>query len=76
MEQLAAEQPGYLGFCSVREGKLGLTLSYWRTEQALVQWKQVAEHAVAQTLGQERWYEHYRVEVAKVERAYSFDRTA
>jgi heme-degrading monooxygenase HmoA len=39
-------------------------------QQAARAWKAVAEHVAAQHLGQERWYAHYRVRVATVEREY------
>lgn len=69
MEELAAEQPGYLGFESARSG-LGIAVSYWATDEDARAWKQVAEHAVAQRAGRERWYADYRVRVARVERDY------
>ena len=69
MEQLGAEQPGYLGIESVRDG-LGITVSYWRTEADAQAWKQVAEHLGAQRLGREEWYRAYRVRVAIVQRDY------
>ena len=34
-------------------------------------WKQNSEHLVAQRRGNEQWYAHYELRVAKVERAYS-----
>lgn len=72
MAGLAARQPGYLGVESARGADgLGITVSYWRDEHALMSWKGVAAHLVAQKLGRERWYEHYEVRVAKVERHYS-----
>jgi heme-degrading monooxygenase HmoA len=69
MEELGAEQPGYLGIESVRDG-LGITVSYWRTEADARAWKQVAEHLGAQHLGQQQWYRAYRVRVAVVQRDY------
>jgi heme-degrading monooxygenase HmoA len=72
MDALAREQPGYIGIESAREqGGLGITVSYWESETALIAWKQVAEHSLAQKLGRERWYKHYALRVAKVERQYS-----
>lgn len=72
MERLALAQPGYLGAESVRDAEgLGITVSYWTDEASLRAWKQVAEHLVAQRLGRERWYAHYELRVARVERAYS-----
>lgn len=72
MFELSAEQPGYLGVESTRdEDGLGITVSYWRDEESIAAWKAVAEHAAAQELGKTRWYEHYVLRVARIERAYS-----
>lgn len=71
MAQLAARQPGYIGIESTRdETGLGITVSYWRDEEALLAWKAEAKHLLAQKLGRERWYEYYTLRVARVERAY------
>lgn len=72
MDRLAAEQPGYLGHESARDG-LGLTVSYWRDLAAVQAWKAVAEHQAAQRLGRERWYAAYKVRVARVERDYGHE---
>lgn len=73
MLELAASQPGFLGVESVRgEDGLGITVSYWRNEQAIGAWKRNLEHQQAQTLGQQRWYRQYLVRVARVERDYGF----
>ena len=69
MVELAAGQPGYLGIESVRgQGGLGITVSYWKTLEAIANWKQNAEHLEAQRLGRERWYESFTLRVARVER--------
>lgn len=73
LSALAAEQPGYLGVESAREG-IGITVSYWRDEASIHAWKQHAEHLVAQRDGRERWYERYRLRVARVERDHEFTR--
>ena len=71
MGTLAAEQPGYIGMESTRDADgLGITVSYWQDETALKNWKTVAQHALAQKLGKEKWYTHYTLRVARVERAY------
>jgi heme-degrading monooxygenase HmoA len=72
MEELAAGRRGFLGIESVREGAQGITLSYWSDLEAIREWKAELEHAEAQRLGRERWYERYSVRVARVERAYDF----
>ncbi|PLS20278.1 antibiotic biosynthesis monooxygenase family protein [Neptunicoccus cionae] len=71
MGELAAAQPGYLGVESTRDADgLGITVSYWQDEAALKNWKQVSEHLFAQKMGREKWYDHYTLRVAKVERHY------
>jgi len=72
MVRLASEQPGFLGMESLREGGLGITVSYWTSEEALVAWKRQAEHRAAQELGRSSWYRQYRVRIARVEREYGF----
>jgi heme-degrading monooxygenase HmoA len=69
MAELAAQQPGYLGMESAREG-LGITVSYWESLEAIHNWKQNAEHQEAQRLGHQQWYSSFRVRIAKVEREY------
>jgi heme-degrading monooxygenase HmoA len=70
MEALVAEQPGYLGLESVKDGDAGITVSYWRDEADANAWKQVAEHLVAQERGKQVWYADYRVRIATVARDY------
>jgi len=69
MVALAAQQSGFLGMESARDS-VGMTVSYWSSLEAIKQWKAQADHLVAQQLGQARWYEHYCVRIAKVERDY------
>lgn len=71
MGELAAQQPGFLGFESARGADgLGLTVSYWRDEASIAAWKRNAEHQDAQRAGRQTWYADYQVRVARVERAY------
>ena len=61
MVELAAQQPGFLGVESARNpGGLGITVSYWASEEAIVAWKANAEHQIAQETGKRTWYEDYR----------------
>ena len=74
MEELAAEQPGYLGVESVRGADgTGITVSYWATEESLHAWKANAEHRVAQRKGHEGFYKAWFTRVCMVERAYAFE---
>jgi len=71
MVKLAERQPGFIGVESTRDADgLGITVSYWSDEDALLGWKAVASHMLAQKMGKERWYDHYALRVAKVERQY------
>ena len=71
MLELASGQPGFLGAESVRGADgLGITISYWASEEAIKNWKAHAEHKAAQETGQRVWYSDYLVRVARVERAY------
>jgi heme-degrading monooxygenase HmoA len=75
MEELARQQPGFLGVESARDPDgLGITVSYWATEEAVRNWGRHAEHLLAQQLGRERWYAWYTLRVCKVEHARSFTR--
>lgn len=72
LEALAPKQPGFLGLEHARDAEgFGITLAYWESEEAIAAWKRVAAHQEAQRLGHERWYEDFRLRVARVERDYS-----
>ena len=71
MENLAKQQPGYLGFESARDG-LGIAVSYWESLEAIAAWKAVSEHQLAQRFGREKWYSWYKVRICRVEREYEF----
>ena len=69
MLQLASEQPGFLGFETARQD-IGISVSYWASEEAIKAWKANAEHLVAQQRGKDDWYQWYRIRVCRVEREY------
>lgn len=72
MFELALAQPGCLGAETARgENGIGLTVAYFTDEASIRNWKANARHLTAQKLGKERWYSHYELRVAKVERDYS-----
>jgi heme-degrading monooxygenase HmoA len=71
MDELASQQPGYLGHESAHGDDLGITVSYWVDHVAAAAWKRVAEHLVAQERGRTTWYADYTVRIATVERDYT-----
>ena len=64
------------GFISVERfesltqaGKM-LSLSFWRDEAAVKQWREMDEHRGAQKLGRDAMFDDYRLRVASVIRDY------
>lgn len=73
MEELAKQQPGYLGMEHARD-QIGITISYWHSLTDIAAWKSNLDHLEAQSLGRDRWYEWYTTRICKVEREYSFQK--
>ncbi len=70
MEELARQQPGFVGIESVRSATgQGITVSYWQTLESISEWKKNTQHLEAQNLGQNKWYANYSVKIAKIERS-------
>ena len=74
MFALAHEQPGFLGFDTARAEGLGITVCYFDSEEHIAAWKAQADHLDAQREGRARWYDAYELRIARVERAYGFER--
>jgi heme-degrading monooxygenase HmoA len=73
MVELVREVPGFLGVESARTpGGLGITVSYFRDEQAIAVWRAQVEHRIAQRRGRAEWYESFTVHVGRVERSYGY----
>jgi len=70
MVDLAAAQPGFLGLESARQ-EIGITVSYWQSEAAILAWKNQVDHRAAMLRAKD-WYRHFRVRVARVEREYGY----
>ena len=74
MNELAREQPGFLGIESARgDDGLGITVSYWRDLESIRAWKANAEHRIAQERGKREWYSQYVARVCKVEYDYALN---
>lgn len=72
MVVLAKIQPGFLGVESARE-EVGITISYWKSLEAIKEWKFQTEHSVAREKGKSTWYKKFKVRICKVERDYGFE---
>jgi len=74
MLELAREQPGFLGVESARgEDGLGITVSYWVSQAAILAWKHHPEHTAIRERGRSTWYARCYTRVCRVERAYGFN---
>ncbi|REE79955.1 heme-degrading monooxygenase HmoA [Lutibacter oceani] len=73
MEALAKLQKGYLGMESARND-VGITVSYWESLEAILNWKNNAEHTLAREKGRTLWYKKYQLRICKVERDYGFEK--
>ena len=73
MAELAAMQPGFLGFETTRN-EIGITVSYWDNLESIRNWKNNAEHLLVQQKGKNSFYRSYKTRVCKVERDYGFEK--
>jgi heme-degrading monooxygenase HmoA len=82
MDTAAALRPsleGIDGFISIERfqslvepGRV-LSLSFWRDEEAIRQWRNVTAHRAAQTAGRDSIFADYRLRVAAVMRDYGMN---
>ncbi|NRA13824.1 MAG: antibiotic biosynthesis monooxygenase [Crocinitomicaceae bacterium] len=73
MVELASQQNGFLGVDSA-QGNPEITVSYWKSEEDILNWRSSIEHQEAQKQGKESWYDAFEIRIAKVARAYSFQK--
>jgi heme-degrading monooxygenase HmoA len=75
LEARVRENPGFVAAKSftAADGER-LTIVWWRDEASLAAWRHDERHAFAQHTGRERWYESYRMEVARIQRRSAFAR--
>lgn len=50
-----------------------LSLSFWRDEEAVAQWRRMEDHRVAQALGRGSIFRDYRLRIAAVVRDYGME---
>ena len=71
MRDLAINQYGCTEFISVTEAGKEIAISYWDSLDKIKQWKQNAEHLVAQELGRSQWYKKYQVQIVEIIHEYT-----
>jgi heme-degrading monooxygenase HmoA len=71
LRELAKQQYNCIDFFAVSDSKRELAISYWSSLDDINKWKNNPEHRAAQALGKEKWYQHYQVEIVKIEKSYT-----
>lgn len=73
LRPLLAEIDGFVSierFASLSDPDKLLSLSFWRHEEAVQQWRRIEAHRAAQAAGRETVFEDYRLSIAAVTRRY------
>jgi heme-degrading monooxygenase HmoA len=74
MLELAPAQPGFLGVETARgDDGVGIAVSYWSSLEEIRNWREHAEHRLAQSQGRSAWYREYRLRICRVEREIQFE---
>ena len=60
-------------FQSLTDPNKFLSLSFWRDETAVANWRNLSQHRAAQKQGRRDIFEQYRLRVATVSRDYGLD---
>lgn len=72
MEELAAEQDGFLGMEHAASDGLSITVSYWNSLEEIAAWRDNTAHKLAQQKGYEEFYDAFTTRICKVERDNQF----
>jgi len=73
LRPLLAEIDGFISierFASLSDPDKILSLSFWRDEEAVQQWRRIDAHRAAQAAGRATVFEDYRLSIAAVTRRY------
>jgi len=79
MRPLVEQVDGFLSverFQSLTNPDKLLSLSFFRDEAALDEWRQLTQHRKAQTAGRTRYFKDYRLRVCQVLRDYGLEERA
>jgi heme-degrading monooxygenase HmoA len=73
LRPLLAKIEGFISierFQSLSEERRILSLSFWRDEGAIAQWRMLEAHRAAQSMGRAHLFRNYRLRIAHVVRDY------
>ena len=69
--ELARARDGFLRIETVADANgNGVSVSYWRSLEAIKEWKADLTHLEAQARGKNEWYLDYEVQICEVLRSY------
>jgi len=72
MAELVSAMPGFLGMDYGESEGREVLVARFESHEALKLWREQPDHVLAQQLGRERFFAHYRIEVCELVRAYEF----
>ena len=72
MVELVSAMPGFLGMDYGESESRELLVARLESHEALRTWREQPDHVLAQQLGRERFFGHYRIEVCELVREYEF----
>ena len=58
-------------FEALTENNQEVTLSYWQSLDDIQNWRNDAEHLMAQQLGLSKWYQSIEIEICQIQKSYS-----
>jgi heme-degrading monooxygenase HmoA len=70
---LAQKQPGFLGYESVNSGNTGIFISYWKSMDAINNWRKNSTHLMAKAKA-DQWYKRYLSQICKVEHSHLMEK--
>lgn len=79
MKVLLEDIKGFISverFQSIYDDEKLLSLSFFESHAALDEWRNIAEHRVAQKVGRSSYFTDYRIRVVNVERDYGMNERA
>ena len=77
MVETAQQMPGFIDVKSyTADDGERLTIVRWQDEVTMKAWREHPRHRVAQSLGIDKWYSTYSLEVAEIVRESNFTRSS
>jgi heme-degrading monooxygenase HmoA len=76
LKEHLVDVPGFVSierFQSLADERKILSLSFWESENAIEQWRNLEVHRAAQSRGRDSLFEEYRIRVASILRDYSME---